>query len=332
MRARLLVILAITVLCLGAVLSGIEWPKARDALAAAQWWTFLPMFACYLLAHAARTWRLHALLGMPNIPFRSLFAINSIGFLAINVIPLRLGELVRPALLAERHSVPFGAAMAAIVLERLMDMLMLLVMLLGLTFWVELPAEGLVVRGVDVIGAGQRLSGAVVALGCAFGAGLVVVGEPAIRFLERLPLVGKAAGFARRFREGMIGLGRSPMRLALVVFQTVSLWALTLTGIASFMWGFPGIPSSLGAVWTMWSVTLAGMTALPTPGFFGGYELFCTASLWLLGVEPGLAGTFAITLHLGQFAFTCGLGGFFVLREGMNLRSLVIRREDITEE
>ncbi len=332
MRARLIVILAITVICLGAVLSGIEWSKAQAALAETRWWTFGPMFACYLLAHACRTWRLHAVLGAPSIPFGSLFAINSIGFLAINVVPLRLGELVRPAMLAERHDVPFGAAMAAIVLERLMDMLMLLVMLLGLTFWVELPAEGLVVRGVDVVGAGQRLSGAVVLLGCIFGAALVGVGEPAIRLLERVPVAGRAAGFARRFRDGMINLGRSPRRLLLVLGQTIALWSLTLVGIASFMWGFPGIPSTLGAVWTTWSVTLAGMTALPTPGFFGGYELFCTAALWLLGVESALAGTFAITLHLGQFAFTCGLGGFFVLREGMSFRSLVVRREDIAAD
>ena len=330
MRFRLAVILTVTVVCLGTVLAGIEWPKARDALAQTQWWTFFPMFACYLLAHAARTWRLHALLGAPAIPFPSLFAINSIGFLAINVVPLRLGELVRPALLAERHSVPFGAAMAAIVLERLLDMLMLLVMLLGLSFWVELPAEGLVVRGVDVIGAGQRLSGAIVLLGCLGGAGLVAVGEPAIALMSKIPVVGRLSGFARRFRDGMVTLGKNPRRLLLVLAQTVTLWGLTLVGISSFMWGFPGIPSSLGAVWTMWSVTLAGMTALPTPGFFGGYELFCTASLWLLGVDPGLAGTFAITLHLGQFTFTCGLGGFFVLREGMHVRNLVVRKEDLS--
>lgn len=330
MRLRLVLIFAVTVLCLGAVVSGIEWSKAESALAETRWWTFGPMFACYLLAHAVRTWRLHCLLGAPAIPFASLFAINSIGFLAINVVPLRLGELVRPALLAERHEIPFGAAIAAIVLERLMDMMMLLVMLLGLTLWVELPAEGLVVRGVDVVGAGQQLSGAIVLAGCGFGAMLMWVGEPAIALLERIPVAGKLAGFARRFREGMVALAKRPRRLALVAVQTVSLWGLTLVGISSFMWGFPGIPSSIGAVWTTWSITLAGMTALPTPGFFGGYELFCTAALWLLGVEAALAGTFAITLHLGQFAFTCGLGGFFVVKEGLSLRNLVIRKEDIS--
>jgi glycosyltransferase 2 family protein len=329
MRWRLALIIAVTFACMAAVLSGIEWDRAREALAGTAWWTFGPVLICYLIAHGFRTSRLGALLG-GNVPFGSLFAINSIGFLAINVVPLRLGEFVRPAMLVERHDVPFGVAMAAVVMERLLDMCMLLVMLLGLTFWVDLPQEGLIVRGIDVVGAGQRLAGGVVALGTIGGALLVWIGEPAILLLERMPAVGRFANFARRFREAIQTLIANPLRLLVVAFQTAALWGTTLLGIGVFMWGFPGIPSTIGAVWTTWSVTLAGMTALPTPGFFGGYELFCTAALWLLGVGPAVAGTFAITLHLGQFAFTCGLGGFFLAREGLGLSSLVVAREDIT--
>ena len=123
----------------------------------------------------------------------------------------------------------------------------------------------------------------------------------------------------------MQALLKSPGRLAAVAAYTAALWGLTLIGIGTFMWGFPGIPSSIEAVWTTWSVTLSGMIALPTPGFFGGYELFCTAALLLLGVERSLAATFAITLHLGQFVFTSGLGGYYVVKEGLGLSSLIVK-------
>ena len=124
----------------------------------------------------------------------------------------------------------------------------------------------------------------------------------------------------------MQALLKSPGRLAAVAAYTAALWGLTLIGIGTFMWGFPGI-LSIEAVWTTWSVTLSGMTALPTPGFFGGYELFCTAALLLLGVERFLAATFAITLHLGQFVFTSGLGGYYVVKEGLGLSSLIVKPE-----
>ena len=324
MRLRLAAIIAVTLVCLGWVVSAIEVEQARTALAKTAWWTFGPMFLCYIGAHAFRTLRLGTLLGA-DIPFSPLFAINSIGFLAINVIPLRLGEFVRPAMLKDRHDVPFGQALAAIVMERLLDMAMLFIMLVGLTFVVQLPTEGLMVSGVDVVGAGQRLAGLVLLLGALMGGLLIGIGEPAIALLERLPVVGRLSGFARRFREGMQALLKSPGRLAAVAAYTVALWGLTLIGIGTFMWGFPGIPSSIEAVWTTWSVTLSGMTALPTPGFFGGYELFCTAALLLLGVERSLAATFAITLHLGQFVFTSGLGGSYVVKEGLGLSSLIVK-------
>ena len=328
MHWKMVGIFVVMVACLCVVIAQIDLDTATRALAETEWWTFGPVFVCYLMAHALRTLRLGVLLDS-SVPFTKLFAINSVGFLAINVVPLRLGELVRPAMLYERHQVPFGSAMAAIVMERLLDMLMLLFMLLGLTWWVELPQDGLVVQGIDVVGAGQRIAGTIVALGILFAASLMFFGDAVILLLSKIPVVGRFSGFAERFRDGMKSLLSSPLRLLLVAFHTVGLWTLTMVGIRAFMWGFPGIPSSVGAVWTTWSITLSGMTAIPTPGFFGGYELFCTAALWLFNVPAELAGTFAITLHLGQFAFTCGLGGFFLLKEGLGWKNLVVKRSDI---
>ena len=143
MRWRLAAVLLVTVLCLCWVLSYIDLEEAGHALAAVEWWTFLPMFAMYLLAHTLRSWRLGLLLG-EKLPFRSLFSINAIGFLAINVVPLRLGEAVRPYLLQENHGIAYGHSVAAIVVERVIDLSMLLTMLLGLTWWVSLPAGGCV--------------------------------------------------------------------------------------------------------------------------------------------------------------------------------------------
>ncbi len=322
MRLKIGVVLVITALCLGLVLWDLDLSEAREALAAARWSYAVPMALLYLAAHALRAWRLGLLLGQP-VPYKRLFLIVSVGFLAINVIPLRLGELVRPYLLAEREGVPFGRGMAAIVLERLLDMAMLLCMLLGLTLVVELPAAGVVVQGVDVVRAGQRAAGVMVALGSVAGLGVVVVGEPAIALIERLPLGAKIASFARRFREGFLALLARPLNAALALLLSVCIWALTIGAVGVVMAAFPGIPAGIGAAWSTWTITLAGMTALPTPGFFGSYEAFCAAALWLWGVDPDLGRTFALVLHIGQFGFTVVIGGGALLMEGLTLRALI---------
>jgi len=322
MRWRLIAVLIVTVACLTAVMWGIDLDSAWYTLEGTAWWTVVPMFGMYILAHVFRSQRLGILLGTP-VPFWGLFSVNAIGFLAINVIPLRLGELVRPYVLLERYGVPFGRAVAAIVTERIIDLSMLLLMLLTLSIWVDLPQDGVLANGVDVVRAGQQMAGVGVGIGILFGITVVMVGEPIIEWMERLPFVGRFSGFLRRFHEGLVRLAADPIRCLKAIALTVGVWGSTLVGVGIMMWGVPNVPSGIGPVWTVWSVTLAGMTALPTPGFFGGYELFCVAALWLWGVDGDVARTFAITLHLTQFTFTCGLGGFFVMREGWSLRSVV---------
>ena len=66
------------------------------------------------------------------------------------------------------------------------------------------------------------------------------------------------------------------------------------------------------------------MTAVPTAGFFGADELFCSAALGLWGVPESLAATFGVVLHLTQFGFIVVVGGVFLVLEGMSLRDLVV--------
>ncbi|MEL6348766.1 MAG: lysylphosphatidylglycerol synthase transmembrane domain-containing protein [Myxococcota bacterium] len=320
---RITVILVVTAACLAAALWNIDPIVAAEAFTHTRWWMLLPMWALYLVAHSLRVWRLGLLLPEP-VPFRQLFSINSVGFLAINVIPLRLGEMVRPWLLAERRKIPFAASLAAIFIERLLDMVMLLLMLLGVTWLVALPEGGLVIEGVDVIQAGQRFAGIIALVGTLAGAVLIWVGEPLIHLLELLPMGGLVAGFARKFREGFVQLARQPSRAILLLSISASIWAVTIAAIGVFMGAFPGVPTGVSEAWSTWAITLSGMVALPTPGFFGSFELFCSSALWLLwGVERALAGSFAIALHIGQFTFTVGLGAAFLVVEGLSIRDLV---------
>lgn len=320
---RIVAVLIVTALCLAVVLWDLDYDTARNAITSASWVMLLPMWGLYIIAHTLRVVRLHILLGRA-VRFGRLFSINSVGFLAINVIPLRMGEFVRPWLLAEREGIAFGRGMAAIVIERLLDMLMLLGMLLGLTWLVVLPEGGLVIEGIDVIQAGQRFAGLIAGAGVLFGVALVAVGEPAIAILSRLPLGERLAGFTRRFREVFADLLARPLESVQLLALSAGIWLLTIAAIGSFMAAFDGIPVGIGPAWSTWSVTLSGMAAVPTPGFFGSFELFCSSALWLLwGVDRDLAGAFALSLHVGQFVFTIGLGSVFLLVEGLSLRDLV---------
>lgn len=322
MRLRIGAVLVVTLVFLGVALWPLELDVARAALGSADWVRVVGALGLYLVAHMLRAGRLGLLVG-GDVPFRRLFAINTVGFLAINVVPLRLGEAVRPWLLAEREGIPLGHGIAGIVLERLLDMLMLLCMLIGLTLIVELPDGGVQVEGIDVVRAGQVFAGTLVAAGTVFAGLVVAAGQHVLPLVERLPLGARVAGLAGRFREGLLALVRAPVRGLIGVTLSAVIWAVTVGAVWLTLSAFDGLPATLSAAWTTWSVTIAGMAAVPTAGFFGIYEVCCAAALALWHVDPSVARTFAVVLHLGQFGFIVVLGGGALLAEGLSLRDLV---------
>ncbi|MCB9777121.1 MAG: flippase-like domain-containing protein [Alphaproteobacteria bacterium] len=331
MRWKIALVAVITLAFLVGVLYDLDWVEAGAALAETNWPVALLGVSLYVVLHALRTARLMLLVGMRRgdgapLRFGRVFTITAVGFLAINVIPLRLGEAVRPWLLKEKEGVPWGRSLAAIVIERLLDFGALLVMLLGVSFLVELPAEGIVVQGVDILRAAQRLAGTALVLGIVGGGAVVVIGEPLLRVVEKLPLGGAVAGLSRRFREGLIELFRRPLLGLACAGLTAAVWLTTIASVAVVMSAMPGIPVSFASAWTTWTVTLSGMVAVPTPGFFGAYELFCSSALWLFQVDADRARTFALVLHLSQFGFTILLGAVGMLVEGVGVRQLVVRQ------
>ncbi|MEC7946099.1 MAG: lysylphosphatidylglycerol synthase transmembrane domain-containing protein [Myxococcota bacterium] len=324
MRLRIAVVLLVTLVFLGVALAPLELDVAREALGTADWTRVAGALGLYVVAHMLRAGRLGLLVG-GDVPFKRLFIINTVGFLAINVVPLRLGEAVRPWLLAEREGIALGRGIAGIVLERLLDMLMLLCMLLGLTLIVQLPPGGVQVEGIDVVRGGQVFAGTLVAAGTVFAGFVVFAGDRVLPVIARLPLGTRMASLGARFREGILALIRKPARGVMGVLLSAVIWAVTVGAVWLTLSAFPGLPATLAAAWTTWSVTISGMAAVPTAGFFGIYEVCCAAALALWRVDPSIARTFAVVLHLGQFGFIVVLGGGALLAEGLGLRDLVQR-------
>lgn len=320
MRLRLAAVLLLTGVCLAGVFRGLDPAVAWSSLQAASWRDVGGVMLLYFGAHYLRVLRLQLLLEQP-VGAKRLLSILSIGYLAIQVIPFRLGEFVRPYLLFEQEKIPFGTAMAAILLERLADMIMLLTMLLMLGWVVELPSGTFLIEGIDVVQAGQRLTGGLVAAGAAGVAAVLGLGERALRWTDRLPM----GGLVRRFYEGVHLLARQPGRMAAVLGLSVAIWAITIAAVWRMLLAFPGLPDTFPQAFVIWTITLTGMTAIPTPGFFGSYEAACTGALTLFGAPLDPARTFALLLHLSQFLFTVVLGGGFLFYEGLSLREIVDR-------
>ena len=77
----------------------------------------MPVFLLHLLA---RAWRWRFLLLPAGRPaYSSLFGSMMIGFMANNLLPLRLGEFIRAYVLGRRENLGFSLVLATLVVERI---------------------------------------------------------------------------------------------------------------------------------------------------------------------------------------------------------------------
>lgn len=124
---NLVLSLAMLVGCLWMIWPTHEGRVALEAVFANLGWrhvgVFLGFYGLIAVVHVCRSWRWNYLLAPlgVRIPFGRMLAISSAGFAAILLLPVRLGELVRPALIRKKGEVSASAALGTVAVERIVD-------------------------------------------------------------------------------------------------------------------------------------------------------------------------------------------------------------------
>ncbi|MGH7741734.1 MAG: lysylphosphatidylglycerol synthase transmembrane domain-containing protein, partial [Candidatus Eiseniibacteriota bacterium] len=127
---QLLLGLAVSGVCVWISMRDIDLASVWSALRHSSWLGFLAAMALTLIGFWLRAIRWRLLIGgTRRLSTGSLFSATMIGFMTNNVLPFRLGELVRPWVLARREHLSKTTLLATVVVERAVDMLTLLAIL-----------------------------------------------------------------------------------------------------------------------------------------------------------------------------------------------------------
>ncbi len=325
--ARLAVSLVLTALFITLFLRGFDLRLAWRALSEASPALIALSALVNLAGYVIRAWRWRFLLApvRRDLGMYNLTSTTMIGFMISFLVPFRVGEVVRPVLLARRERFGAGPALATIALERLMDVL--IVMTLFLAF--VLSARGASVLAPSAAGGqaalllrrGVLAAALFVLIGLPLLAVLVAIPGRVVALLHRLNPghrtgpVGRAIGSLETFVQGLDVL-RRPRDLAPCLAVSLALWlALDLSvflGVRAF---------GLGLRYTdifLLMLPLGIGIAVPTPGGVGPYEYLGQTSLTgFFGVPAAVAGATAITLHAITIVPTIAVGLFFMWRDGL---------------
>ena len=215
-----------------------------------------------------------------------------IAFVGNNVLPFRMGELLRVDYLARHAGVAHSACLAVIVFERLLDVLTLLLILLpvALLAAVEIPiSRSIVVLAVGVVAA------VLLVLGMSRWPRFFV---SACRRVSRVLGGGPSRWISarvERFVDGLQGVSTSFGLLGVLLLSFAN-WACAMASIQLYLWAF-GLQLPWYAPATVLIFLAFGLALPSSPAAIGTYHYFAAAGLAVFGVSPTTAVSCAIVMH-----------------------------------
>ena len=305
-KVNLFLGLAVGALFIWLALRGTDFEGVKASFKAANYLYLIPVVFLSMIVQVVRSYRWGVIIEpLEKIDQRTLFSITSVGFMAITLLPVRMGEFVRPYLISRKSTVKLGSSLATIVVERIFDMLTLMILLLFVLMTVDLPEWVF------------RTAYAILLLIIPFLFLLIFLAvkrEISAKGFDRI--VGKlppafASRLMRLFHSFIDGLQILPDWKKTVYLSFLSLCIWGLIGLVTYILfssfaSMGGLP--LAAAYAVLIITALGV-ALPTaPGFIGNYHFSCVVGLTLFGIPKTDALTFAIVLHFIQLAVVIVLG------------------------
>ncbi len=303
-------------------LRGIDMHELKAAFADAELMPWLPLaLALFSLGYLLRGVRCRLLVRRSaDISFATATNVVVIGYAANNVLPARLGELVRAGMLAERANVPVSQSLGVTFIERVLDGLALLFLLVAGTLTLDVPGW------MDEL---------VVVAGAVFGIATVVMFLGALRPSFVISVAGRIGGLlGTKWRQRLSKLAtnvtnagaclRDPKDAVVLFGYSLAIWCFE-SSIYVFLLPVFGIPLSFQTGLITMCVTGFGLLLPSSPGFIGPFHYFASQTLMIFGVSHSTALAYASLVHLSFFVPLTVAGGCVMVWYGVALGSTAAR-------
>jgi len=278
-----------------------------------------------LLSHISRTIRWNLLIEPLGRKPRILntFLAVMVGYLMNLALP-RMGEISRCGVIARYEKISFTKLVGTVVLERLIDVLMLLVLLAIVVLTQFGQVLEFLKNNPEVNEKLQKVIYSPILIGGVL-LFLVVLWISRHKIRES-SIMKKAMGFVSQFVEGFRSIGKMKKKGAFI-FHSVFIWVLyyLMTYLIFFSFGFTSHLGPLAGL-TVFVLGSFGMVA-PVQGGIGAWHFMVIEGLALYGVDKADGKVFALLAHGTStiMLIVLGLIGLIVL-------PFVNEREDVLEK
>lgn len=259
----------------------------------------------------------------------SLFSATSIGFMGNNILPARIGEILRAYVFGKKEGISVSSAFATIVVERVFDTLMVIVLMFYVMQVLVLPPEK---AEIEDILYKVGMAGLFVSFFAFFM--LVIFKKNNELFIGTVKglvgpfsekISGKLGSLMGTFGEGLSVLSRGHHLIPIIAYSFL-VWFFCILPIKfillSFGYDFPFFIS----VFIL--VVIAFAVALPSaPGFIGTFHYAVALGLGLFNIPDEKALSVAIMLHAVNFFPITLVGLYFFWKERLSFSEISVLKE-----
>jgi glycosyltransferase 2 family protein len=312
------IILGIVLLVL--LLRSVKLDQLGSAFGNADYPLLLLAVPPFLVNFLLRVPRWGLLFGEDSPDFDTLFGAMNVGYAINFLLPARLGEIVRAYWIRDRTQLGMMRTLSTIALERVMDGVTLVVILVVVAPTVAFPG---------------KLLGPALLVGAAFLTALCLMAvfayasarerHPLARLLRKLE-TGRASGAAGLMHQLEAGLRALQNRraLALLLLYTIALWVSNSILLWLVLRAFH-IEAPLTAGFLLTAVLNLGMAVPSTPGYIGVYDFLFVWMLKLYHVAKAPALAAALGMHAIAFVPFAAVGIVYLGRAGIQMTLQMIR-------
>jgi uncharacterized protein (TIRG00374 family) len=317
--------LAISVACLYLAFQGIQFDKLLDALKGMNYTWLIAGIALWCVSYTGRVLRWQLLFLPRKMRIAKIFSALNIGYFLSNILPARLGDLIRAYLIGDMEGVSKAQALSTVVVERLSD---------GLTVVLLLAVTAVYVPNIP----SQAREGAI-GVAATGVAGILVLLLLTLQKERGLALLHKLAapfGFLQRpglwsSLESLIdgfAVLRSPRTMLGVA--VAALYAWVLGGVVFWMaMNAVGLRDPSGAVmplaaaFLVMTVTSLVVIIPSSPGYVGVFHYVAVLTLTsVYNVDKSNALSYAVVIHALSYLMLTALGLFSIWKEGLSYQRL----------
>ncbi len=299
-------------------IQGVKFEKIIAEFENVKYMFLIPAIILFLSLSVLRSIRWGVILSpIKKINQKSLFPINCVGTMAIILIPMRIGELLRPYLVSVKKQVPLSSALATVLVERVLDLFTMLGILILVIFSSTFPVW--IVRS---------------------GYSIMIVFVVLLFFIYFLPFKTEATRkllspllcrFPQKFQKKIeksfgtfvdgFKIIATPKRLIFTIFLSILIWGCSGLAVYS-LFCFHNFQIPLISSFVVLIIVVLGISLPVAPGLLGNFQLSCIVALSIFGLSKSNALAFSMVYYFLGVGIRILLGLLFLPFMSISIREI----------